>query len=75
MLAVGEIPKDAIHRITRGDTYTCCMGSESEHQRLSEFCQALQDLLASTGQQLSDYSPDELRDLLSQLTREGEAGA
>jgi len=70
MLAVGDLPGDSIRRLTRGDSYTCCLGSESEHRSLSEFCQALQDLLASTGQELTEYSPEELSDLLRGLLKE-----
>ncbi len=70
ILAVGGPADDQIRRLTRGESFTCCYGSDAEHQQLSEFCVALQELLASTGQKLSDYTPEELGALLSQFNRE-----
>lgn len=70
MLAVGDSADDRIQRLTLGESFTCCYGSESEHRQLSEFCLALQDLLHSMDQQLSDFSPDELQDLLSRFVKE-----
>jgi hypothetical protein len=70
VLAVGGIPGDEIKRLTRGEAYTCCYGSESEHKHLAAFCEDLQDLLKSTGQSLPDFSPEELQELLKAFTNE-----
>jgi len=71
MLAVGGIPGDEIKRLTRGEAYTCCYGSETEHDQLAAFCEDLQDLLKTTGQHLTDFSPEELQELLKAFTNEG----
>lgn len=72
MLAVGLQPDDRINRLTRGDSFTCCYGSEEEHGQLSAFCLALQDLLSSMGLKLSDFTPEELECLLRAQVREGD---
>lgn len=64
MLAVGNAPGDQIRRLTRGEAFTCCYGSEAEHSALTDFCLALQSLIDSTGQRLEDLSPEELRALI-----------
>ncbi|WFB34725.1 hypothetical protein P3T73_11195 [Kiritimatiellota bacterium B12222] len=71
MLAIGSHSNDQIQRITRGEEYTCYEGSEQEHAQLTAFCEWIQDLLKSTGQSLSDYSPEELQDLLTGFVKEG----
>lgn len=70
MLAVGNAPDDRIRRLTCGEDYTCCYGSEKEHHQLTTFCEYLQELLKSSGLQLRDFSPEELGELLNAYVRE-----
>jgi hypothetical protein len=69
MLAVGSVPDDQISRLTCGEAFTCCYGSETEHATLTAFCQALESLLSSSGQTLADFSPDELKALLDEFAQ------
>lgn len=64
MLALGNCADDRILRLTRGEQYVCCHGSEVEHQLLSDFCEEVQRWLRSTGQTLEDYTSEELSVLL-----------
>lgn len=59
ILAVGSSAPDGIQRLTQGENYVCCQGSDAEHRRLSDFCQDVEELLSATGQELSDFTPEE----------------
>jgi hypothetical protein len=65
MLALGGHADDRVLRLTQGEQYVCCHGSEKEHQQLSDFCEDVQRLVYSTGQTLEDFTTDELSNLLS----------
>jgi hypothetical protein len=72
ILAVGSPAPDGVHRLTKGDTYVCCEGSQTEHQQLSEFCRQMEALLEATGQSLEDFTPEEFADLVRAFANEEE---
>jgi hypothetical protein len=59
ILAVGGPSEDGIHRMTKGESFVCCEGSDAEHRELADFCQNVEQLLQATGQDLQDFTPEE----------------
>jgi len=59
ILAVGSPASDGIHRLTQGNTYVCCEGTDEEHEVLHRFCQNVEALLNASGLELQDLTPDE----------------
>jgi hypothetical protein len=73
ILAVGSPAADGVHRLTQGDSYVCCEGSQLEHQQLRDFCQQVEELLEATGQSLEDFTPEQFADLVKAFADEKEA--
>lgn len=59
ILAVGSPASDGILRLTQGEWFVCCQGSEEEHRDLREFCLGVESLLEASGQDLCDFTPEE----------------
>jgi len=59
ILAVGSPASDGIRRLTQGSSFVCCDGNEAEHEQLRDFCQNVEALLEASGQELTDFTPEE----------------
>ena len=64
MLGVGLDNTDGQVRITRGDNFTLCGGSEETHSIMQETAVKVNEQLDRKGKTLDETSPQEFRDIL-----------
>ena len=63
MLGVGLDGDDGQTRITRGDNFLLCGGSEETHEVMQETAVKINERLARDGRRLEDVSRDEFGDI------------
>lgn len=71
ILAVGSPAPDGVHRLTRGEDFVCCEGSDQEHRDLQEFCRNVEALLQASGLKLQDFSPHEFAEWVTSFQENG----
>jgi len=67
LLGVGFDNEDGQIRITQADAYQVLMGSGGTHQELQNICRRIDEAIKSSERTLSDYSPEELMNLVKEL--------
>ncbi|HJO93675.1 MAG TPA: hypothetical protein QF753_09770 [Victivallales bacterium] len=66
LLGLGLDNKDGHKRITKGDNFYLCGGSEETHERMVETTIKFNEKLDSKGKKLEDLSKNEFTDMLSE---------
>ena len=67
LLGVGFDHTDGHVRITQSDHSQVLMGSNESHQALQKICLDIEEVIRSSGRDISDYSPEEFMELLGEL--------
>lgn len=67
LMGVGFDHEDEHIRITQSDHYQVLMGSQASHKKLQEMCSEIDEIVHSSGRQLSDYTPEEFIELVGKL--------
>lgn len=67
LLGVGFDHTDGHTRITQSENSHILMGSEESHKALQNICVKIEKSIQDSGRQMSDYTPDELMQLVSTL--------
>ena len=68
MLGLGFDCRDGEKRITKGDNFTVCGGSEETHDHMTETLIKVNEKLAKKGKRLDDVSGEEFRDLIGECS-------
>jgi len=64
ILGLGLDNADGHVRLTRGENFDICLGSENTHEQLRETCIKVNEKLDRRGKRLEDLSRDEFVDLV-----------
>ena len=64
LLGLGLDGTDGHTRLTRGDDFTLCGGSEETHSKMQETTIKLNEKLRKSGRRIGDVPPRELGDML-----------
>jgi hypothetical protein len=67
LLGLAFDAKDGHKRITKGDNFLLCGGSEETHAVMQETAIKINEQLTQRGQRLEDVSPGELRDICREV--------
>jgi hypothetical protein len=66
ILGLGLDNADGHVRLTRGENFDICLGSESTHEQLQETCIKLNEKLDRRGKRLEDLTRDEFVELIDE---------
>lgn len=64
LLGLGLDGDDGHTRLTRGDDFLLCGGSEETHAKMQETTAKLNEKLRKSGRRIADVAPRELGDML-----------
>ncbi|MDZ4818051.1 MAG: hypothetical protein SGJ20_03660 [Planctomycetota bacterium] len=67
LLGMGLDNDDGHTRLTRGDNFVLCGGSQETHSQMQETAIKLNEQLASRGKRLEEVSPVELCDIMHDI--------
>jgi hypothetical protein len=67
LLGLAFDAKDGHKRITKGDNFLLCGGSEETHAVMQETAIKINEQLTQRGQRLEEVSPGELRDICREV--------
>lgn len=65
LLGIGLDNKDGHKRVTKGENFLLCGGSEETHSRMTETVIKFNEKLDEKGKRLEDLSRDEFTDMMS----------
>jgi hypothetical protein len=69
LLGIGLDNEDGHTRLTRGNNFVLCGGSQETHTRMQETAIKVNEQLDRQGKRLEDVSPQELLEIIDRATR------
>lgn len=67
LLGVGFDHTDGHVRVTQSNSSQVLMGSKECHQVLQKTCLQIEEMIRESGRVISDYSPEELMELIGEI--------